>query len=57
MLGLIQQYRLNWTGWSFHAWATPVMIKDWNYTPTPAWGAPAKAALAGQQFPPPTRLR
>ena len=50
MLGLIQKYRLNWTGWSFHAWATPVMISDWNYTPTPAWGVPAKAALSGQQF-------
>ena len=50
MLGLIQKYRLNWTGWSFHAWATPVMISDWNYTPTPAWGVPAKAALSGKQF-------
>lgn len=50
MLGLIQKYRLNWTGWSFHAWATPVMISDWNYTPTPAWGVPAKAALAGEKF-------
>lgn len=57
MLGLIQQYRLNWTGWSFHAWATPVMISDWDYTPTPFWGAPAKAALGGKQFPPPGRLR
>jgi hypothetical protein len=50
MLGLIQKYRLHWTGWSFHTWATPVMLSDWNYTPTPFWGAPAKAALAGQQF-------
>lgn len=50
MLGLIQKYRLNWTGWSFHAWATPVMISDWNYTPTPAWGVPAKRALAGEKF-------
>jgi endoglucanase len=50
MLGLIQKYRLNWTGWSFHAWATPVMISDWNYTPTPFWGVPAKAALAGEKF-------
>lgn len=50
MLGLIQKYRLNWTGWSFHAWATPVLISDWNYTPTKAWGVPAKAALSGQQF-------
>ncbi|HSI84680.1 MAG: glycoside hydrolase family 5 protein [Candidatus Methylacidiphilales bacterium] len=50
MLGFIQKYRLNWSGWSFHTWATPIMIEDWDYTPTPFWGAPAKAALAGQQF-------
>ncbi len=57
MLGLIQQHRLHWTGWSFHAWATPIMISDWNYTPTPFWGQPAKDALSGKQFPPPSRLR
>ncbi|CAM3161793.1 glycoside hydrolase family 5 protein [Rariglobus hedericola] len=50
ILGFIQKHRLNWTGWSFHAWATPVLISDWNYTPTPAWGVPAKAALSGEQF-------
>lgn len=50
MLGLIQQYRLNWTAFSFHTGATPVMLADWNFTPTPFWGAPAKRALAGEQF-------
>ncbi len=50
MLGLIQKYRLNWTGWSFHTWATPVMLADWDYKPTPFWGQPAKDALAGKQF-------
>ena len=50
MLGLIQKYKLNWTGWSFHVWATPVMLSDWDYTPTPFWGEPAKEALAGKQF-------
>ncbi|HEY9250485.1 MAG TPA: cellulase family glycosylhydrolase [Rariglobus sp.] len=50
ILGLIQKYRLNWTGWSFHTWATPVMLADWNYTPTPFWGQPAKDALAGKKF-------
>jgi len=50
MLGLIQKHRLNWTGWSFHAWATPIMISDWDYTPTPFWGEPAKRALAGEKF-------
>lgn len=50
MLAVIQQYRINWTGWSFHAWATPVLISDWDYTPTPFWGDFAKRALAGEQF-------
>ncbi|MCP5543525.1 MAG: cellulase family glycosylhydrolase [Akkermansiaceae bacterium] len=50
MLGYIQKHRLNWTAWCFHPGATPVMISDWNYTPTPFWGVHAKAALAGKSF-------
>jgi endoglucanase len=50
MLGFIQKHRLNWTGWCFHPSATPVMISDWKYTPTPFWGQFAKDALAGKQF-------
>jgi aryl-phospho-beta-D-glucosidase BglC (GH1 family) len=50
MLGFIQKYHINWTGWCFHPRATPVMISDWSYTPTPFWGVFAKEALAGKQF-------
>lgn len=50
MLGFIQRHRLNWTGWCFHPKATPVMITDWSYTPTPFWGQFAKDALSGKQF-------
>jgi hypothetical protein len=50
MLGFIQKHRLNWTAWCFHPKATPVMISDWKYTPTPFWGQFAKDALAGKQF-------
>ena len=50
MLGFIQKHKLNWTGWCFHPRATPVMISDWSYTPTPYWGSFAKQALAGQAF-------
>jgi len=50
MLGTIQKHKINWTGWSFHGWATPIMISDWDYTPTPFWGAFAKRALAGEKF-------
>ncbi len=50
MLGFIQKYKLNWTGWCMHPKATPIMISDWTYTPTPFWGVFAKDALAGKQF-------
>jgi hypothetical protein len=57
MLGLIQKYRLNWTGWCFHPGASPRMLADLNYTPTTFWGQPAKDALAGKKFPEPAKLR
>ena len=50
MLGLIQQHKLHWTGFSFHPKASPVMITGWDYTPTPFWGQPAKDALSGKKF-------
>jgi hypothetical protein len=50
MLATIQKYKLHWTGFSFHPKATPVMIEDWTFKPTPFWGAFAKRALAGEQF-------
>lgn len=52
ILGLIQKHKLHWTAWSFHPGASPVMIKGWDFTPTPEWGAFAKRALAGEKFPP-----
>ena len=44
-------------GWSFVAWdfhtsAGPTLISDWNYTPTPEFGALVKATLLGQPLPP-----
>lgn len=50
MLGCIQKYRLNWTAWCFHTSASPCLLLDWDYTPTPYWGVPAKAALRGEAF-------
>jgi hypothetical protein len=50
MLGLIQKHKLHWTAFSFHPKATPVMIKGWDYTPTPFWGQFVKDALAGKSF-------
>ncbi len=57
LLGFIQQHKFHWTAFSFHPGAAPVLITGWDYTPTPEWGALAKRALAGEQFPPPQQLR
>lgn len=50
MLGFIQKYKINWTGWCLHPIASPILISDWNYTPTPFWGCFAQKALAGEPF-------
>lgn len=50
ILGFMEKYNLNYTAFSFHPAATPVMITDWSYTPTPFWGAYVKRALAGESF-------
>ena len=50
MLGAIQKYHLNWTAWSFHPQASPRVLLNWNYAPTPFWGEFVKRALAGEKF-------
>ncbi|PQO33187.1 glycoside hydrolase family 5 [Blastopirellula marina] len=50
MLGFIQKHHIHWTGWCFHPKASPIMISDWKYTPTPFWGQFAKDALGGKKF-------
>lgn len=50
MIGLIQKYKLHWTAFSFHPKCGPMIISDWNYSPTPYWGVYVKEALAGKQF-------
>ena len=50
MLGCIQAHRLHWTAWCFHPKAGPCLLRDWTYAPTPYWGEPVRAALAGRAF-------
>jgi len=50
VIAMMQKYKLNWTGFSFHPKCGPQVILDWNYTPTPYWGVFVKEALAGKQF-------
>lgn len=50
VIGMIQKYRLHWTAFSFHPKCAPMVIQDWNYTPTPYWGTYVKQALSGKEF-------
>lgn len=45
LLTWIKKNNFHWTAWSFHVNADPNLLSDWNYTPTPEWGAYAKTAL------------
>lgn len=46
ILAYINRHHFNWTAWCFHAGATPRLLMDRTYTPTPYWGSYVKAALA-----------
>lgn len=50
MIGFIQKHKLHWTAWTFHPGATPRILTDWEYNPTPFWGSFVKSALLGGQF-------
>ncbi len=50
MLGCVQKHRLHYTAFAFHPTATPNLLLDWDYTPTPYWGEPVLRALKGEQF-------
>jgi hypothetical protein len=45
VLDYIEKHQLNWTAWDLHPAASPCLIRDWSYTPTPHWGTPVKRAL------------
>jgi hypothetical protein len=49
-LGYMDEMGLHYTAWCFHPKATPVLISDWEYTPTPFWGEFVKRALHGEKF-------
>ena len=46
MLRVLEEHHWNWTAWDFHPAASPCLIANWNYTPTPQFGRWVKAALA-----------
>lgn len=54
-LRFIDARRLGFIAWCMHPAAEPCVISDWNYTPTPYFGALIKARLAGRSVPVPPR--
>ncbi len=56
VLAYINGHQFSWTAWSFHPSARPSVIADWNYTPTPYWGAFVKASLALSAAPPKQKI-
>ncbi|NLB69221.1 MAG: glycoside hydrolase family 5 protein [Lentisphaerae bacterium] len=50
MIGCIQEYRINWTAWCFHPSASPCLLENWEYKPTPYWGEFVMRALKGEKF-------
>jgi aryl-phospho-beta-D-glucosidase BglC (GH1 family) len=45
VLAFIEKHRLSWTAWCFHPSASPCLLSNWDYDPTPYWGAFVKADL------------
>ena len=46
MLSWLDQHQYSWTAWSFNPQTRPVLLSDWNYTPTTYYGQYVKNSLA-----------
>jgi hypothetical protein len=46
MIRVLEAHQWSWAAWDFHTSASPCLISDWNYTPTPEFGAWVKQAFA-----------
>ncbi len=47
VLQALDEHHWSWTAWDLHPGAGPVLISDWNYTPSARFGVYVKEALAG----------
>jgi hypothetical protein len=47
VLQALEDHEWNWTAWDLHPQASPCLISDWKYTPTPGFGVWVKQALLG----------
>jgi hypothetical protein len=48
MLTWLEQHQYSWTAWSLSPNTDPILIQDYNYTPTAYFGAVVKANLTNQ---------
>jgi hypothetical protein len=56
VLAVLKKHDWNWCAWCMHPAASPCLIADWTYKPTPYFGVMVMAALKGQDVPiPPQR--
>jgi TolB protein len=51
VLQALQDHDWSWTAWDFHPAASPCLISDWTYTPTPHFGSWVKQSLVGTPSP------
>ena len=47
VLQALDDHDWNWTAWDLHPAASPCLISDWKYTPTPTFGKWVKQSSAG----------
>jgi TolB protein len=46
VLQALEDHQWDWTAWDLHPHASPCLVSDWKYTPTPTFGVLVKQALA-----------
>jgi hypothetical protein len=47
VLQVLEDHQWAWTAWDLHPHASPCLVSDWKYTPTPHFGVWVKQVLAG----------
>src|SRR5262249_46283569 len=60
VLQALEDHQWDWTAWDMHPAASPCLIRDWKYTPTPFFGRWVKLALEDRlprYTPPPAPAR
>jgi endoglucanase len=48
VLQALEDHNWSWIAWDLHPSASPCLIADWSYTPTPHFGVWVQKALAGE---------